>query len=102
MMSSNIGESEPVLKINDLFYEVEIDNNENETLKQNSDTPMDENLVILEEIGEILKNCTILTEKQKLDYCESQRFFMKLYLKEVNREFNKKNSINIRIKNSSQ
>ena len=86
MMSSNIGESEPVLKINDLFYEVEIDKTENETLEQNSETPMDDNLAILEEINEILHNCTTLTENQKLDYCKSQRYFMKLYLKEVNRD----------------
>ncbi len=90
MMSSNIGESEPVLKINDLFYEVEIDNKKNEILEQNSDTPMNDNLAILEEIGEILQNCTTLTENQKLDYCKSQRYFMKLYLKEVNRDLTRK------------
>ncbi|MFX1410613.1 MAG: hypothetical protein ACFFA6_09685 [Promethearchaeota archaeon] len=90
MMSSNIGKSEPVLKINNLFYEVEIDNKKIEFLEQTSDNPIDDNLVILEEIGEILKNCTILTENQKLDYCKSQRYFMKLYLKEVNRDLNRK------------
>jgi len=90
MMSSNIGKSEPVLKINNLFYEVEIDNKKIEFLEQDSDNPIDDNLVILEEIGEILKNCTILTENQKLDYCKSQRYFMKLYLKEVNRDLNRK------------
>ncbi len=90
MMSSNIGESEPVLKINGLFYEVEIDNKKNEILEQNSDTPMNDNLAILEEIGEILHNCTMLTENQKLDYCKSQRYFMKLYLKEVNRDLIRK------------
>lgn len=90
MMSSNIGESEPVLKINDLFYEVKIDNKEKEIPDQSSEIPMDDNLVILEEIGEILRNCTFLSEKQKLDYCKSQRYFMKLYLKEVNRDLTNK------------
>ena len=90
MMSSNIGESEPVLKINDLFYEVEFDNKQNEILEHNSETPVNDNLVILEEIGEILQNCTTLTENQKLDYCKSQRYFMKLYLKEVNRDLIRK------------
>lgn len=90
MMSSNIGKSEPVLKINDLFYDVKIDNKENEILEKSSENPMNDNLAILEEIGEILRNCTILSEKQKLDYCKSQRYFMKLYLKEVNRDLTRK------------
>ncbi|MFX1315042.1 MAG: hypothetical protein ACFE9T_04210 [Promethearchaeota archaeon] len=90
MMSSNIGKSEPVLKINDLFYEVEIDNKKIAFQEQNSEAPMNDDLAILEEIGEILKNCTTLTESQKLDYCESQRYFMKLYLKEINRDITRK------------
>ena len=90
MMSSNIGESEPVLKIDDLFYEVEIDNKQIEILEQISETPVNDNLAILEEIGEILQNCTTLSEHQKLDYCKSQRYFMKLYLKDVNSDLTRK------------
>jgi len=39
--------------------------------------------VILNDINSILMNYPNLTNKQKLDYCNSQRYFMKLYLKEV-------------------
>ncbi len=42
-----------------------------------------EYLVILNDIHSILSNCSNLTNKQKLDYCNSQRYYMKLYLREV-------------------
>ena len=38
-------------------------------------------LVMAENVHDILLNCSNLTRKQKLDYCNSQRYLMKLYLK---------------------
>ncbi|GAG25925.1 unnamed protein product, partial [marine sediment metagenome] len=44
------------------------------------------NLNLLQEIQTVLQRCTHLTEKQRLMYCESQRYFMKQYLREMNRQ----------------
>ena len=43
----------------------------------------DENLTTLQKIHSILLNCVNLTKKQKLEFCESERYFMKLYLKKL-------------------
>ncbi len=41
----------------------------------------DENLITLQKIHAILLNCINLSKKQKLEFAESERYFMKLYLK---------------------
>ncbi len=41
------------------------------------------NFNTIKKIHFILKNSQDLTQKQKYDYCSSQRFFMKLYLKSI-------------------
>jgi hypothetical protein len=41
------------------------------------------NLDTIKKIHILLKNAQDLTQKQKYDYCNSQRFFMKLYLKSI-------------------
>ena len=86
MMSSNIGKSEPVLNIKDLFYETNHPFIENKKEEQRIDRNGNDNLLILKEIESILHKCSNLTIKQKLDYCMSQRYFMKIYLREINRE----------------
>lgn len=43
----------------------------------------DEDLSTLHKIHAILLNCINLDEKAKLEFCSSQRYFMKLYLKKV-------------------
>jgi hypothetical protein len=49
-----------------------------------------EYLSISVDIHSILSNYPDLSSDQKLDYCNSQRYFMKLYLKEVIVKINKK------------
>lgn len=44
-----------------------------------------EHLLILRKLHKILKNGQNLSAKQKLDYCDSERFVMKLYLRELNK-----------------
>ena len=44
---------------------------------------VDENLTILQKVHAILLNCINLTKKEKLEFAESERFFMKLYLKKL-------------------
>ena len=43
----------------------------------------DENLLTLNKIHAILMNCSNLSKKQKLEFCESERYFMKLFLKQL-------------------
>jgi hypothetical protein len=43
----------------------------------------DENLETLNKIHAILLNCSNLSKKQKLEFCESERYFMKQYLLKV-------------------
>ena len=84
MMSSQIEENELTLNLKNLFYEDEINIHSNNDIENESEEDSNDNLIILNEIKAILQNCSNLTEKQKLEYCNSQRFFMKLYLKEIN------------------
>jgi len=42
-----------------------------------------EDLTTLQKLHAILLNCINLTKKQKLEFAESERFFMKLYLKKL-------------------
>ncbi len=48
----------------------------------------DENLTTLQKIHAILLNCSNLSKKQKLEFCESERYFMKLYLTKLKDNFN--------------
>ena len=66
-------------------HNVEI-NNFNQKI---SDTKT-EYLSISNDIHSILSSCPDLSSNQKLDYCSSQRYFMKLYLKEVVIKINEK------------
>ncbi|MFX0058885.1 MAG: hypothetical protein ACFE85_00580 [Candidatus Hodarchaeota archaeon] len=86
MISSGIGDTEPILNLRHLFYEIEFNENIKQKVENIPKNSINENLQLLKEIQSILRNCTHLNDKQKLLYCESQRYFMKLYLREVNRE----------------
>jgi hypothetical protein len=44
---------------------------------------IDENIITLKKVHAILLNCINLTKKQKLAFAESERYFMKLYLKKL-------------------
>jgi len=84
-MSSNANSLDQVVRITDLFIDAGIENEIIKDLEQISKDFGNENLKILKDLQDILQNCTNLTQKERLEYCKSQRFFMKLYLKEVNR-----------------
>jgi len=47
-----------------------------------------ENLAIIKILHSILLTNLNLNNKQKLDYCKSERFFMKLYLREIIKNLN--------------
>ena len=64
--------------------ESEIDTNSNENLVD----IIDENLITLKKVHSILLNCINLTKKQKLEFAESERYFMKMYLKKLTNKIN--------------
>lgn len=54
-----------------------------EVIDENIEEICDENLMSLKKIHAILLNCVNLSKKQKLEFCNSERYFMKLYLKKL-------------------
>ncbi len=61
------------------FQSINSDKSSNENLED----IIDENLITLKKVHSILLNCINLTKKQKLEFAESERYFMKLYLKQL-------------------
>ena len=86
MISSRLSDSEPILNLKDLFYKEEIKEEIKNKIEKLPEKSKRSNLKLLEEIQTVLQRCTHLTEKQRLMYCESQRYFMKQYLREMNRQ----------------
>lgn len=86
MMISRVDDTEPVLNLKNLFYEPQI-------VDIINDKPKDEiphkakhdNFKLLTDIQNVLIQCRHLTSKDKLLYCQSQRYFMKQYLREINK-----------------
>ena len=86
MISSRLNDSEPILNLKDLFYSEEIREKIEVKLQQLPEKSKRSNLKLLQEIQTVLQRCTHLTENQRLMYCENQRYFMKQYLREMNRQ----------------
>ena len=86
MISSRLSDSEPILNLKDLFYGEELKKEIGAKLSQLPEKNKRSNLNLLQEIQTVLQRCAHLTEKQRLMYCESQRYFMKQYLREMNRQ----------------
>jgi hypothetical protein len=85
MLSTKVGESDQILNLKDLFYDSEIRKQIQSEISELQKENKIDNFKLLNEIQTILKRCAHLNPKQRLMYCESQRYFMKLYLREVNR-----------------
>ncbi|MFX1390271.1 MAG: hypothetical protein ACFE9Z_09435 [Promethearchaeota archaeon] len=86
-MISRIEEIEPAVNLKNLFYEKEVLKNEYE--KELEDIPKTakyDNFKLLTDIQRVLQKCRHLTDKDKLLYCQSQRYFMKQYLREINKQ----------------
>jgi hypothetical protein len=87
IMISRIKDSEPVLNLKNLFYESEI--SKKKSNKQISEIPRAakyDNFKLLTDIQNVLQSCRHLTNKDRLLYCQSQRYFMKQYLREINKQ----------------
>jgi uncharacterized protein YllA (UPF0747 family) len=86
MLTSRLNDSEPILNLKDLFYDEEIKKEITDKINQLPEKSKRSNFKLLQEIQTVLQRCTHLTEKQRLMYCESQRYFMKQYLREMNKQ----------------
>jgi len=86
MISSRLSDSEPILNLKDLFYDDQIKDELKAKINQLPEKNKRSNLKLLQEIQSVLQRCAHLTEKQRLMYCESQRYFMKQYLREMNKQ----------------
>lgn len=85
MMSTRTGESDPILNLKGLFIDSEVKNDINSQFVELKEKSKNDNFNLLEEIQTILQKCAHLNPKQRLMYCESQRYFMKKYLRDVNK-----------------
>ncbi|UCC18819.1 MAG: hypothetical protein JSV62_12010 [Promethearchaeota archaeon] len=86
MIISKLGDSEPVLNLKDLFYEPNVLNKQvSKQVEEIPQTSKYDNFKLLSDIQNVLQKCSHLTDKDKLLYCQSQRYFMKLYLREINK-----------------
>lgn len=86
MISTRISDSEPILNLKDLFYNKEVEEEIKIRIQELPDKNKRTNFKLLQEIQTVLQRCSHLTEKQRLMYCESQRYFMKQYLREMNKQ----------------
>jgi hypothetical protein len=86
MISSRLNESEPILNLKDLFYDEKLKEEIQVKIQGLPEKSKRTNFKLLQEIQTVLQRCTHLTEKQRLMYCESQRYFMKQYLREMNKQ----------------
>ncbi|TFF97756.1 MAG: hypothetical protein EU547_03420 [Promethearchaeota archaeon] len=49
---------------------------------------LESSLTMVKDIQKIINNCSHLSEEQKWDYCNSQRYFMKQFLRNLNKKSN--------------
>jgi hypothetical protein len=86
MITSRFNDSEPILNLSDLFSSEEVKEELKAQINRLPEKSKRSNFKLLQEIQTVLQRCTHLTEKQRLMYCESQRYFMKQYLREMNKQ----------------
>ncbi len=86
MISSRLTDPEPILNLKDLFYEENFKDGIVDKINQLPEKNKRANLNLLQEIQTVLQRCKHLTENQRLMYCESQRYFMKQYLREISKQ----------------
>ena len=85
MTNSRLEDLEPVLCLKDLFYEIKVEYNEEHVPEIMQQKAKYDNFKLLTDIQNVLQNCRHLTDKDRLNYCITQRYFMKLYLREINK-----------------
>jgi len=85
VISSNFG-SELALDLRSLFDDKNLGIEVKTQVKNLQSNNVADNLSLMNEIKAILQECSHLNPEQRLMYCQSQRYFMKLYLRKVNKQ----------------
>jgi sugar-specific transcriptional regulator TrmB len=90
LAQANSIKDSPLLK----KYEIQIENSSNKhrlnqnLIIQNCDAAKNEYLTMMNDVHMLLENCENLTNNQKLEYCQSERYYMRLYLEQVLLKYN--------------
>jgi hypothetical protein len=69
------------------LYTEDFNKDNRSSLEERFKCYIDDYLELIKEIHFILKKSHDLTIKQKIAYCNSQRYYMKLFLKEISKKF---------------
>ena len=85
MTISRLEDSEPALNLKNLFYEIKINKNTKISAEFFPQKARYEHFKLLTDIQRVLQKCKHLTNRDRLNYCTTQRYFMKLYLREINK-----------------
>jgi hypothetical protein len=78
-------DSEPVLNLKNLFFEIKVTKDNEKIAEIFPQKARYDNFKLLTDIQRVLQKCKHLTPKDRLNYCNTQRYFMKLYLREINK-----------------
>ncbi|MFX1355820.1 MAG: hypothetical protein ACFFA8_00910 [Promethearchaeota archaeon] len=75
---------------NEIQIEISISNDRlnQDLVIDNCDIAKNEYLTMMNDVHLLLENCENLTNNQKLEYCQSERYYMRLYLKQVLIKYN--------------
>ena len=73
------------INLEETYNTIDIDDEISSYLRQNSNDNINDNLLITRKLHKILQNSQNLTKQQRFEYCNSERYFMKLYLKDIAR-----------------
>jgi hypothetical protein len=85
MIIFGIEDLEPVLNLKKLFYEIKENENTKKIAEIFPQKAKYDNFKLLTDIQRVLEKCKHLTSRDRLNYCNTQRYFMKLYLREFNK-----------------
>jgi hypothetical protein len=62
--------------------------NEKKVLQKQAREDDASSMTMIKDIQKIIEKCADLSTQEKLDFCKSQRYFIKEYLKNLNRKHN--------------
>lgn len=85
MTISRLEDSEPALNLKNLFFEIKVNKNPTKSAEFFPQKAKYDNFKLLTDIQRVLQKCKHLTNRDRLNYCTTQRYFMKLYLREINK-----------------
>ncbi|MHA1988482.1 MAG: hypothetical protein ACW98D_17770, partial [Promethearchaeota archaeon] len=75
---SSLEDSEPAINLGNLFYEIKVNKNPKESVELFPQKAKYDNFKLLTDIQRVLQKCNHLTNRDRLNYCITQRYFMKL------------------------